>query len=249
MCKNISQSYISFRILPNGSWVVQSVCLTTNWTTGRSGFDHRQRIFLLISVSKPALRPTKPPVQWYRRSFPLGKARPGIMLTTHPHLVPKSRMSRSYTSSSPSATVACSGTALLYCQIMSSPMGWALRNTVYIEVSWWRFMEFCHFHKLNRHCSSCTLLHYHLWKEREKHQIFWLQTERPGLDARQRQSIFLLASVSRPALRSTQPHIQWVLESFPAARSGRDADHSPHLVQRSRMNRSYSTSPLCACMA
>jgi hypothetical protein len=32
-------------------------------------------------------------------------------------------------------------------------------------------------------------------------------------------------------------------------RSGRDADHSPHLVQRSKMNRSYSTSSLCACMA
>jgi hypothetical protein len=37
----------------------------------------------------------------------------GVTLTTHPHLVPRSRMSRSYTSSPPSASMACSGTALL----------------------------------------------------------------------------------------------------------------------------------------
>jgi hypothetical protein len=39
--------------------------------------------------------------------------RRGVTLTTHPHLVPRSRMSRSYTSLPPSATVACSGTAFL----------------------------------------------------------------------------------------------------------------------------------------
>jgi hypothetical protein len=36
----------------------------------------------------------------------------GVTLTTHPHLIPRSRMSRSYTSSTPSPSVACSGTAL-----------------------------------------------------------------------------------------------------------------------------------------
>jgi hypothetical protein len=36
----------------------------------------------------------------------------GVTLTIHPHLVPRSRMSRSYTSSPPSAFMACSGTAL-----------------------------------------------------------------------------------------------------------------------------------------
>jgi hypothetical protein len=36
------------------------------WTTGRSGFDPRQtqEIFPLTSVSRPALEPTQPPVQW-----------------------------------------------------------------------------------------------------------------------------------------------------------------------------------------
>jgi hypothetical protein len=49
------------------SQVAQSVqCLATDWTTGRSGIDlrQRQRIFPLASVSRPALGPTQPPVQW-----------------------------------------------------------------------------------------------------------------------------------------------------------------------------------------
>jgi hypothetical protein len=41
-------------------------CLTTGRATGRSGFDpqQRQRVFHLASVSRPALGPTQPPVQW-----------------------------------------------------------------------------------------------------------------------------------------------------------------------------------------
>jgi hypothetical protein len=42
-----------------------------------------------------------------------------VTLTTHPHLVPRSRMSRSYTSSPPSATMACSGT----------PYKWRINNS------------------------------------------------------------------------------------------------------------------------
>jgi hypothetical protein len=43
-----------------------------------------------------------------------GKARPGRNADLSPHLVPRSRMSRSYTSSPPSAFVACSATAFTY---------------------------------------------------------------------------------------------------------------------------------------
>jgi hypothetical protein len=46
--------------------------------------------------------------------FPGAKRGRGVTLTTHPHLMPRSRMSRSYTSSPPSATMACSGTALIF---------------------------------------------------------------------------------------------------------------------------------------
>jgi hypothetical protein len=64
-----------------GAGLAQAVqCLTTGWTTGRSGFDPRQeqRIFPLSSVSRPALGPTQPPVQWVTRAISPGvKARPG----------------------------------------------------------------------------------------------------------------------------------------------------------------------------
>jgi hypothetical protein len=40
--------------------------VSTDWTIGRSRFDPQQgqRIFPLSSVSRPALGPTQPPVQW-----------------------------------------------------------------------------------------------------------------------------------------------------------------------------------------
>jgi hypothetical protein len=76
------------------SRVAQSVqCLTTDWTTGPSRFDPRQgqRIFPLSSVSRPALGPTQPPVQWVPGVLSTGLKRGrGMTLTTHPHLVPRS---------------------------------------------------------------------------------------------------------------------------------------------------------------
>jgi hypothetical protein len=46
--------------------------------------------------------------------FPEGKARPGRDADTHPYPVPRLTMSRSYTSSPPCASMACSGTAFFY---------------------------------------------------------------------------------------------------------------------------------------
>jgi hypothetical protein len=72
----------------SGAGVAQSVqCLTTGWTTGRSGLDPRrgQRIFPLASVFRPALRPTQSPVQWVLGVISLGVKRvQGVLLTTHP---------------------------------------------------------------------------------------------------------------------------------------------------------------------
>jgi hypothetical protein len=71
-------------------------------------------------VSRPALGPTQPPVQWVLGVLSPGVKRGrGMTLTTHPHPVPRSRMSRSYTSSPPSAYMACRETALLYFTLLS----------------------------------------------------------------------------------------------------------------------------------
>jgi hypothetical protein len=56
----------------------------------------------IVSVSRPSLGPTQPPGQWGTGSpFPGAKARPEREADHSPHLVPRSRMSRSYTSSPP----------------------------------------------------------------------------------------------------------------------------------------------------
>jgi hypothetical protein len=95
----------------NKVWKCYGICYGSRVSSGsivsdygRSGFDPRQgqRIFPLASVSRPALGPTQPPVQWGPGVLSPGVMRGrGVMLTTHSQLVPRSRMSRSYTSSPP----------------------------------------------------------------------------------------------------------------------------------------------------
>jgi hypothetical protein len=67
----------------------------------------------------------------YRGPFPGGRAWPGVTLTTHLHLVPRSWMSRSYTSSPPSASMACSGTALLYVSKIFRPKQHEITGNTY----------------------------------------------------------------------------------------------------------------------
>jgi hypothetical protein len=77
--------------------------------------------FPLTSVSRSALRPTQPPVQWVPVVLSPGLKRGrGVTLTTHPHLVSTSGMSRSYIYSPPSASVACTGPALAFRGISNS---------------------------------------------------------------------------------------------------------------------------------
>jgi hypothetical protein len=72
-----------------------------NW--GLSSFEikiprmHRQHM-ASINILLLLLWYHQPPVQWVPGSFPRG-----VTLTTHPHLVPRSWMSRCYTSSHPQA--------------------------------------------------------------------------------------------------------------------------------------------------
>jgi hypothetical protein len=93
-----------------------SIVSDTGLSTGRSRFVpwQGQRIFPLSSVSGPALGPTQLPVQWVPGVLSQGVKRDrGVTLTTYLHLVPRSWMSKNYSSSPPSASMACSGTALL----------------------------------------------------------------------------------------------------------------------------------------
>jgi hypothetical protein len=77
-----------------------------DWMIRRLRFNPRQRVFPLTSVSRLAVVPTQPPVQWIPGVLSPGvKCGQGMTLTTHPHLVSRSWMSRRYTSSPPCASV------------------------------------------------------------------------------------------------------------------------------------------------
>jgi hypothetical protein len=100
------------------SGIISTVC---PWTVlaGRPGGwgsipGRGKGILPVATVSRPALGPTQPPVQWVPGVLSQGvKRRRGVTLTTQPHLVPRSWMNRSYTPLPPSASMACSGTGLL----------------------------------------------------------------------------------------------------------------------------------------
>jgi hypothetical protein len=100
------------------SRVAQAVwCLPTGWKTERSRFDTRQRrkdssSSLCVQTGSEA-HPTSC-TMGTGGPFPGAKTRPGLDADLSPHPVPRSRMSRSYTSSPPSALAVFSGTALAF---------------------------------------------------------------------------------------------------------------------------------------
>jgi hypothetical protein len=79
--------------------------VATGWTTGRSALDSRQRrkdfsSSLCVQTGSGAL-PASCTMGTGGGPFPGAKARPRRDANHSPHLVPRSRMSRSYTSSPP----------------------------------------------------------------------------------------------------------------------------------------------------
>jgi hypothetical protein len=85
-----------------GAGVAQAVqCLTMGWTTGvRSPTEAEDFSSSPCVQTGSGAHPAYCPMGT-AGSFPGVKRGRGVTLTTHPHLVPRSRMSRSYTSSPP----------------------------------------------------------------------------------------------------------------------------------------------------
>jgi hypothetical protein len=69
---------------------------------GQVGWSHRVSRKIVDERWSPYLGPTQSPIQWVPGVLSPGVMRGrGVTLTTHPHLVPRLSMSRSYTSSPP----------------------------------------------------------------------------------------------------------------------------------------------------
>jgi hypothetical protein len=66
-----------------------------------------------------------------------------------------------------------------------------------------------------------------------------------GFESRQGLGIFLFVTASIPALGPTKPPIRWVPGSLSLGVQwpGREADHAPHLVLRSKNAWSYTSTP------
>jgi hypothetical protein len=64
------------------------------WMLGDRWFESRQGlwIFIFTTDSRLALGPTQPLIQLVQGAFSLGVKRPGVNLTTHLYLMPRSRM-------------------------------------------------------------------------------------------------------------------------------------------------------------
>jgi hypothetical protein len=85
-----------------GARVAQSVqCLTTDWTTGvRSPAEAKQFSSCLYVQTDSGAHPSSYTLDTGGQFSGVKRDRDAT-LTTHPYLVPRSRMSRSYTSSVP----------------------------------------------------------------------------------------------------------------------------------------------------
>jgi hypothetical protein len=119
-------------VVTHGSRVAQSVqCMATAWATGRSGFYPRQgqRIFPLSSVSRPALRPTQPPVRWVPGILSPGRSAAGAWRWP---LTPISCRCQEWVGAvlplPPGAIMACSGTALLV--VVTQPVSYVCCQSV-----------------------------------------------------------------------------------------------------------------------
>jgi hypothetical protein len=97
--------------------------LATDWPTGRSRFDPRKRRKDLFSSPCVQTGSGAHPVSCTMGTggpFPGGKARPGRDADHPPHLVQRSRMRRSYSSSPPLRLHTCVVGLLWFCTVVTS---------------------------------------------------------------------------------------------------------------------------------
>jgi hypothetical protein len=75
----------------------------TDWTIGVLGFDSRRGLetFLFTTVSRTALGPTQPPIQWVPGAISLEVKRPGREADRSPPSSAKVKNAWSYTSTPP----------------------------------------------------------------------------------------------------------------------------------------------------
>jgi hypothetical protein len=79
-------------------------------------------IFLLTTASRPTLEPTQPPIQWVPGALFLGSSGRSVNVTTHLHLVPRSKREWNHTSTTPrpswrSAQLKVQGKVYLYLKL------------------------------------------------------------------------------------------------------------------------------------
>jgi hypothetical protein len=89
-CSSIIRAAISSK---ETAGITQSVYIQTGYDLDGSGsIPGRGKVFLFSTAFRPALGPTNPPIPRIPAAISPGVKRPGMKLTTHLHLVPRSRM-------------------------------------------------------------------------------------------------------------------------------------------------------------
>jgi hypothetical protein len=119
-------------------------------------------------------------------SFPRVKRSRGVMLTTHPHLVPRLSMSRSYTSSPPRRIHGVSWTALLFLHInnisqtASNSSYWLTpAENTQVPRGGWNAANCCHVHESNSPISASIIipsLEFSIRNSRMKLRQLWVSS-------------------------------------------------------------------------
>jgi hypothetical protein len=104
------------------------------WTIGVMRFDCRRGlgIFLFTTASRLALGPTQPSIQWVPGVLYPAKSGPGVKMTTHLYLVPRSKNELSYTFT---PTIRLHGAVLSYKKSTGTTLRFAIQEYKFEEIN------------------------------------------------------------------------------------------------------------------